>query len=123
MDEAASMDVLCSDKTGTLTQNALSVAKVQPMPGNDEAQVLMLASLASSDGGADPVDVAIRGAAALKPAHVKLALATFTPFDPDKKFSAATAADPSNTLQRIVKGSLLSGCGRCYGSACSSDPS
>jgi H+-transporting ATPase len=104
VDEAASMDVLCSDKTGTLTQNALTVAKVQSMPGNDEAQVLMLAALASSDGGRDPVDAAIRRAAAQKPAHATLTLVAFTPFDPDKKFSAATATDSSKALQRIVKG-------------------
>jgi H+-transporting ATPase len=104
VDEAASMDVLCSDKTGTLTQNALMVAEVRPMPGDDEARVLMLAALASSDGGRDPVDAAIRRAAALKPAHASLTLVDFTPFDPDKKFSAATATDSSKTSQRIVKG-------------------
>ena len=104
VDEAASMDVLCSDKTGTLTQNALTVAKVQPMQGKDEAQVLMLAALASSDGGRDPVDAAIQRAAALRPTHVSLTLVAFTPFDPDKKFSAATATDSGKTLQRIVKG-------------------
>ena len=57
------MDVLCVDKTGTLTQNALTVASVHPMPGFDDAHVLALAALASSDGGQDPVDGAIRAAA------------------------------------------------------------
>ena len=56
VDEAASMDVLCADKTGTLTLNALIVTTVHPMPGFDEAHVLALAALASSDGGQDPVD-------------------------------------------------------------------
>ena len=64
VDEAATMDVLCADKTGTLTQNALTVTSVHPMPGFDEAHVLALAALASSDGGQDPVDGAIRAAAA-----------------------------------------------------------
>ena len=54
VDEAASMVVLCADKTGTLTQNALTVTTVRPMPGFDEAHVLALAALASSDGGAGP---------------------------------------------------------------------
>ena len=58
------MDVLCADKTGTLTQNALTVTTVHPMPGFDEAHVLALAALASSEGGQDPVDGAIRAAAA-----------------------------------------------------------
>src|ERR1035437_2465743 len=51
VDEAASIDVLCSDKTGTLTRNELSVTGIRPMPGFDEARVLGLAALASSDGG------------------------------------------------------------------------
>ena len=63
VDEAATMDVLCADKTGTLTRNALSVASVEAMAGFDEAHVLALAALASSDGGQDPVDAAIRSAA------------------------------------------------------------
>ena len=63
VDEAASIDVVCVDKTGTLTQNELKVTVVRPMPGFDENHVLGLASLASSDGGQDPVDTAIRSAA------------------------------------------------------------
>src|ERR1700733_9812199 len=66
VDEAGTTDVLCADKTGTLTQNALTVTSVRPMPGFDEAHVLVLAALASSDGGQDPVDGAIRTAAASK---------------------------------------------------------
>ena len=66
VDEAASINVLCADKTGTLTRNALTVTTVRPMPGFDEAHVLALAALASSDGGQDPVDAAIRLAAASK---------------------------------------------------------
>ena len=46
VDEAATMNVLCTDKTGTLTQNALTVTEVRPMPGYDEAHVLALAGLA-----------------------------------------------------------------------------
>ena len=67
VDEAASMDVLCSDKTGTLTRNALTVTDVRPMPGFDAAHVLAMAALASSDGGQDPVDTAIRATAVAHP--------------------------------------------------------
>ena len=63
VDEAGTMDVLCVDKTGTLTENALMVANVHPMEGFDAGHVLTLAALASSDGGQDPVDEAIRAAA------------------------------------------------------------
>jgi H+-transporting ATPase len=61
VDEAASMDVLCMDKTGTLTRNELAVAVVRAMPGFDEGRVLALAALASAEGGQDPVDAAVRG--------------------------------------------------------------
>src|SRR5271168_3285060 len=64
VDEAASIDILCADKTGTLTQNALTVTAVHAMSGFDESHVLGLAALASSDSGQDPVDSAIRAAAA-----------------------------------------------------------
>jgi H+-transporting ATPase len=104
VDEAASMDVLCSDKTGTLTQNALTVTTVHAMPGFDEAHVLALAALASSDGGQDPVDGAIRTAAASKPVTDAPRLVKFAAFDPAKKMSEATATDSAGSPQRIVKG-------------------
>src|SRR5579872_6421117 len=49
VDEAATIDVLCSDKTGTLTRNQLSVNTVRPMDGFSQAHVLALATLASAD--------------------------------------------------------------------------
>jgi H+-transporting ATPase len=104
VDEAASMNVLCSDKTGTLTLNALTVTTVHPMPGFDEAHVLALAALASSDGGQDPVDGAIRAAAAGKAVSDAPHLIKFTAFDPAKKLSEASATDPTGSPQRIVKG-------------------
>ena len=104
VDEAASIDVLCSDKTGTLTLNALSVTSVRPLPGFDEAHVLGLAALASSEGGQDSVDAAIRSAASKKSAQDLPKLATFVPFDPAKKTSEATATDAKGVAERIVKG-------------------
>jgi H+-transporting ATPase len=104
VDEAASMNVLCADKTGTLTQNALTVTTVRSMPGFDEAHVLALAALASSSGGQDPVDGAIRAAAAGKPVADASRLIKFAAFDPAKKMSEATATDSTGSPQRIVKG-------------------
>ena len=104
VDEAASIDVLCSDKTGTLTLNALSVTSVRPLPGFDEAHVLGLAALASSEGGQDSVDAAIRSASSKKPAQDLPKLATFLPFDPAKKTSEATATDAKGAAERIIKG-------------------
>ena len=66
VDEAATLDVFCSDKTGTLTRNELAVTAIRSEPGFDEARVLGIAALASSEGGQDPVDAAIRSAAAKK---------------------------------------------------------
>ena len=75
-----------SDKTGTLTLNALAVTDVRAMPELDAAQVLTLAALASSDGGGDPVDSAIRAAAKGKGSAEAPTLMTFLPFDPATAF-------------------------------------
>jgi H+-transporting ATPase len=106
VDEAGTTDVLCADKTGTLTQNALTVTSINPMPGFDEAHVLALAALASSEGGQDPVDGAIRAAAAAKTVSDAPKLVKYVPFDPAKKMSEANATDPSGAAQRIVKGAF-----------------
>ncbi len=106
VDEAASMVVLCADKTGTLTQNALTVTTVRPAPGFDEAHVLTLAALASSDGGQDPVDGAVRAAATGKPISDAPKLVKFSAFDPAKKMSEATATDAAGNPERIVKGAF-----------------
>jgi H+-transporting ATPase len=106
VDEAATMDVLCSDKTGTLTANQLSVTSVKPMDGFDEAHVLGLAALASSDGGQDSVDAAIRSAASHKAMADAPKLTNFVPFDPAKKISEATATDAKGNQQRIIKGAF-----------------
>lgn len=104
--EAASVDVLCADKTGTLTRNELLVAEVKPVKvGVGEADVLAFAALASSDAGQDPVDAAIRASASGKESpipHVKLL--RFTPFDPATKISEALIGDGRGNEQRIVKG-------------------
>ncbi len=104
VDEAAGIDVLCADKTGTLTQNALAVTTVQAMAGFDENHVLALAARASSDGGQDPVDAAIRAAAAARPVTDGAALLTFVPFDPQEKRAEATLRQPDGTVWRVVKG-------------------
>jgi H+-transporting ATPase len=106
--EAASMDVLCSDKTGTLTMNELAVGAVRAMPGFDEARVLALAALASSEGGQDPVDMAVRAAASKAGNVASLpALIKFVPFDPAIKMSEAVAAERGGGATiRIVKGAF-----------------
>jgi H+-transporting ATPase len=104
VDEAAGIGVLCCDKTGTLTRNELAVMAVQAMAQYDEAHVLALAALASSDGGADPVDAAIRHAAAARPVADTPVLVAFVPFDPARKSSSATVRQADATDIQVVKG-------------------
>ncbi len=104
VDEAAGMSILCSDKTGTLTRNELAVMTVRATAPFDEAHVLALAALASSDGGADPVDAAIRQAAAAKPVIDAPALMAFVPFDPALKSSSATVRSAGGIEIQVLKG-------------------
>jgi len=105
VDEAATLDVLCSDKTGTLTRNELGITAIRPESGFDDAQVLAMAALASSDGGQDPVDTAIRSAAKKSTANLPK-LIKFVPFDPATKMSEATAEDGKGGTLRAVKGAF-----------------
>jgi H+-transporting ATPase len=106
VDEAAGIDVLCSDKTGTLTRNELAVMSISPIPPFDEAHLLALAALASSDGGQDTVDAAIRGASASRPIADSPTLVTFVPFDPALKRSEATLRAANGEPLHVVKGAF-----------------
>ncbi|MGB7812022.1 MAG: HAD-IC family P-type ATPase, partial [Polyangia bacterium] len=106
VDEAATMDILCVDKTGTLTQNELIVTVVKAMDGFAEAQLVGLAALASSDGGQDAVDAAIRSAASRQSAVDLPKLVRFVPFDPETKMSGASGTSADGTAWRIVKGAF-----------------
>jgi H+-transporting ATPase len=105
--EAAAMDVLCADKTGTLTRNTLEVAEVVAMPGFDRARVLALAVLTCSEADQDPIDAAIRAAAA-KMANARMIerLVRFVPFDPATKMAEAFAVDRHGTEMHITKGAF-----------------
>ena len=104
--EAAMIDVLCADKTGTLTANELAVSRVRAVrPGYNEADVLGFAALASSAEGQDPIDSAIRSmlTRCTDARHTLPTVVRFTPFDPAAKMAEATAMDQGRTI-RIVKG-------------------
>ncbi len=102
VDEAASMDVLCSDKTGTLTQNQLEVSVVEPFGGFDAQRVIHLAAAASAEAGQDPVDRAVRGAASGRSGNQVL---KFTPFDPATKTAEALLLEEGEQF-RVVKGAF-----------------
>ena len=102
--EAAAMDVLCADKTGTLTRNALEVADVVAMPGLDRERVLALAALASSEGDQDLIDAAVRAAARAAGRDAPERLVRFVPFDPETKTSEAIVQDSNGNEIHIVKG-------------------
>jgi H+-transporting ATPase len=99
--EAAAMDVLCSDKTGTLTQNTAEIAEIVPMPGFTTEQILHLAALTCEPTGDEPLDAAILRAAALRDnIGVEDHMTRREPFDPDTKMSQACFKLP--TVDRCV---------------------
>ena len=104
--EAGAMDVLCADKTGTLTRNALEVVDVVAMPAFDRAHVLALAALASSEADQDPIDAAIRAASKATGSGAAERLGRFVPFDPATKTAEAFAIDRDGRELRIVKGAF-----------------
>jgi len=106
LDEAAGVDVLVVDKTGTLTLNSLAVAQCIPEQGFTQPQVLGLAALASSTAGADPVDAAVRKAASARSGSTDLTLVEFHPFDPTAKMSSATATNSHGKTTTVVKGAF-----------------
>lgn len=96
---AASMSVLCIDKTGTLTENRLAVDAVCPIGATDQAEVLRWASSASDVSTQDPIDLAILAADGTA-AGDRL---SFTPFDPSTKRSQATVLRDGRSIG-VVKG-------------------
>ena len=93
IEEMAGIDVLCSDKTGTLTQNKLTLDK--PVPSGDRPvdEVLLTAALASKPDSADAIDQAVVGALADRGALGRYRVTGFTPFDPVRKRSEAAVED------------------------------
>jgi H+-transporting ATPase len=100
--EAASMNVLCSDKTGTLTQNTLSVAEVHALGTYTEEKLLAFACTASDESDEDAIDHAIFQYAS-KRNILPLTRTSFTPFDFTSKRTEASVVLDGTTLH-IEKG-------------------
>lgn len=105
LEEVAAVDVLCSDKTGTLTKNELAVAAVKPAAGHTESEVVALAAAASDASTQDPLDVAILEAAK---AHAMLDVRRIelVPFDPATKRAEAVIERAGGVKWRVVKGAF-----------------
>ncbi|KAH6772262.1 H[+]-ATPase 2 [Perilla frutescens var. hirtella] len=108
IEELAGMDVLCSDKTGTLTLNKLTVDKALIEvygKGCDADHVLLLAARASRTENQDAIDAAIVGTLAdPKEARAGIREVHFFPFNPVDKRTALTYVDSSGNWHRASKG-------------------
>ena len=103
IEELAGMEVLCSDKTGTLTQNKLTLGEISPWKDVKAQDVLLAASLASKAEDQDPIDLAVL--AGLKDGSALSAYqqTAFKPFDPVVKRTEATVKGRSGAFQ-VAKG-------------------
>lgn len=106
IEELSGVDILCSDKTGTLTENTLSVVKTIPVADSDSQDILIAAALASQAGDHDPVDDACEAAVADHALLTQYTVNKFVPFDPVVKRSSAEVTDPHGQAQVVAKGSV-----------------
>jgi len=108
IEEMAGMDILCSDKTGTITKNELTLADVVPQDKFTADDVLVFASLASREEDNDPIDTAIisKTKSLDSPAEKMktYSVSDFKPFDPVIKRSEATIVSGDNKKFKITKG-------------------
>ena len=104
IEDAASISILCLDKTGTITQNKLSVVDSVPFPGFTKEDVASFAKLASRAEGMDLIDTAIiEYAKNLGVNHAADKQIDYTPFNPTIRRTEAVIASGDNQY-RVVKG-------------------
>ena len=107
-EDAATMDVLCVDKTGTITMTQLAVTGVIPLEHVTEADVLFAGALASQEANQDPIDLAFLAAA--KERHIfdnlpKVTPISFAPFDAKNRRTEAVFEQNGQRL-RVMKGAV-----------------
>ena len=88
VEDAAGMDLLCSDKTGTLTQNRQTVTDLRSLVPGSESELLALAAAACDESTQDPIDLAILAAASARSVP-RYERTEFVPFEPAIKRSEA----------------------------------
>ena len=105
-EDAALMDVLCVDKTGTLTMNMLKIADVVEINGNTKDDVVLFGALASQKANQDPIDIAFLVAAQEKTLPLnEYTQKTFIPFDPTTRRTEAVLEKNGHEL-RVTKGAV-----------------
>jgi H+-transporting ATPase len=104
IEEVAGIDLLCSDKTGTLTQNKLTLGRPVVLGAKDEQDLILAGSLASNLANQDAIDTAVVGGLTDPAVLDRYQQSKFVPFDPVKKRTEATLTDPDGVAIQVTKG-------------------
>jgi H+-transporting ATPase len=104
IEELAGVDVLCSDKTGTLTQNKLTLGDPFCVNGIPADQVILNAALASREDNRDSIDLAVLGGMKDAQALERYQVVHFQPFDPVHKRTEATVKGADGKEFKVTKG-------------------